>query len=89
MVTMADIKIKGYITGKKKITGKKRDEITINHEVTIKVKKPRYEEDGNLKEGTGDPYMTVTIGSEEKDNLGDLVKAKIGDSVMIRLEVMK
>ena len=87
---MVKMELEALITDIKRVKSMQNNEVVVNHVVVLKIKKPKYDKDGNLKEGTGDIYITATVGSADKGNMNELVKGtEIGDSVMITIEVVK
>lgn len=61
-----------------------KGEEEIRYKVVMKLKKSAYEKDTeNLKEGTGDPWGTISIVTTSKSNIDEFKGANMGDAFKI------
>jgi hypothetical protein len=77
---------KKMVMRKNKLTGEKVEDFEEFKTLTIAMKKIKYDRDENIKEGTNDPWIRVSISSFDPNAFEEYAKAKMGDTVLVTIE---
>jgi hypothetical protein len=75
-------------TIKNKETGEVRFETETTYQLKAALKKTKLGKDENLVEGTGDPWGTVKIETEDKGLLEEFKGMKLGSDIIISVDKM-
>lgn len=86
-----DAKLEGITSEKKRITrknadGTKSDDFEVINTMKIALKKEKLDKDENVKEGTGDPWVRISISSYDQEVFKEFKKLPMGSHVTIVVE---
>ena len=86
-----DAKLEGITSEKKRITrkntdGTKSDDFEVINTMKIALKKEKFDKDENVKEGTGDPWVRISISSYDPEVFKEFKKLPMGSHVTIVVE---
>ena len=86
-----DAKLEGITSEKKRITrknddGTKSDDFEVINTMKIALKKEKLDKDENVKEGTGDPWVRISISSYDPEVFKEFKKLPMGSHVTIVVE---
>ncbi len=86
-----DAKLEGITSEKKRITrknadGTKSDDFEVINTMKIALKKEKLDKDENVKEGTGDPWVGISISSHDPEVFKEFKKLPMGSHVTIVVE---
>jgi len=77
------------IQRKDEATGQKVDDKEVFYTAKFAMKKIKLEKDsGNVKEGTSDPWLRITISSYDEKVFESFKDAKMGDPVLISVDLV-
>ena len=84
-------KLEGITSEKKRITrknadGTKSDDFEVINTMKIALKKEKLDKDENVKEGTGDPWVRISISSYDPKVFEEFKKLPMGSHVTIVVE---
>jgi hypothetical protein len=74
-----------HIKRKDVATGMKVDDEEIFYTMKLAMKKIKYDRDENVKEGTGDPWMRVSISSKDENTFTEFAGMKMGDELALSI----
>lgn len=81
-------KKKVLINRKDKATGQPVEDFEEFSTLTIAMKKIKYDRDENIKAGTSDPWMRLSISSFDPNMFEEYTDCNMGDEVMITIDKM-
>lgn len=86
-----DAKLERITGEKKRITrknadGTKSDDFEVINTMKIALKKEKLDKDENVKEGTGDPWVRISISSYDPEVFKEFKKLPMGSHVTIVVE---
>ena len=86
-----DAKLEGITSEKKRIPrknadGTKSDDFEVINTMKIALKKEKFDKDENVKEGTGDPWVRISISSYDPEVFKEFKKLPMGSHVTIVVE---
>lgn len=74
------------ITRKNILTGENEDDVEKTYTMKIAMKKIKYDKDENMKEGTNDPWMRISITSFDKNVFAEFADMEMGDEITVTME---
>jgi hypothetical protein len=77
---------KKMVMRKNKSTGEKVEDFEEFKTLTIAMKKIKYDNDENIKEGTNDPWMRINVSSFDPNAFAEYAEAKMGDTVVVTID---